>query len=37
MLVLLEAVKKVTELKPTMWVNLGGIWKKRRQAAHSIV
>jgi hypothetical protein len=30
MLVLLEAVKKVTELKPTMWVNLGGIWKKRR-------
>jgi hypothetical protein len=28
--VLLEEVKKVAEMKPTMWVNLGGIWKKRR-------
>lgn len=30
MSVLLEVVKKVTEIKPIMWVNLGGIWQKRR-------
>ncbi len=29
MSVLLKEVKKVAEMKRTMWVNLGGIWKKR--------
>jgi hypothetical protein len=29
MSVLLKEVKKVAEMKQTMWVNLGGIWKKR--------
>jgi hypothetical protein len=30
MLVLLNEVKEVSETKPMMWVNLGGIWKKKR-------
>jgi hypothetical protein len=30
MSVLLDEVKEVSKGKPMMWVNLGGIWKKRR-------
>jgi hypothetical protein len=30
MLVLLNEVKEVSETKPMMWVNLRGIWKKKR-------
>jgi hypothetical protein len=30
MLVLLDEVKEVSKAKPMMWVNLGGIWKKKR-------
>jgi hypothetical protein len=30
MSVLLEDVKKVAEMKPVVWVNLGGMWQKRR-------
>jgi hypothetical protein len=30
MSVLLDEVKEVSKRKPMMWVNLGGIWKKRR-------
>jgi hypothetical protein len=30
MSVLLDEVKEVSKAKPMMWVNLGGIWKKKR-------
>jgi hypothetical protein len=30
MSVLLDEVKEVSKGKPMMWVNLGGVWKKRR-------
>jgi hypothetical protein len=30
MSVFLEDVKKVAEMKPVVWGNLGGMWQKRR-------
>jgi hypothetical protein len=30
MSVLLDEVKEVSKVKPMMWVNLGGVWKKKR-------
>jgi hypothetical protein len=34
MSVLLDEVKEVSKGKPMMWVNLGGIWKKRKTTSN---